>query len=108
MKTKDEIQRILEEYYNGHHDKEMFETALINALDAARVSGFIETKRQVVAALDFRIGNLEKKKEVILNSRRDPTIGAQLNDAEDEGRQDELETFRQYVKGMAVKANKDE
>lgn len=62
------------------------------------VSGFMKAKRQVIAAIDYRLENLSEGLKSLKRLGIDDNFGR-------EQRIDELETLRTFVKGMVVKAD---
>lgn len=93
------VQSVLTRFYTVHHNKETFETELVDEVNSARVRGFGETKRRVIEAMDYRIARLTESLDVL--NRQPEKVRSVIDDMQ--SRVDELETIRNYVKGMVIK-----
>lgn len=95
------IQSVMTRYYRVHHNVDTFENELVDEIGSARVRAFASTKRQVLEALDYRLARLNDSLEVLQKNREKFESNYLFDDME--SRIDELETFRNYVKGMVIK-----
>lgn len=101
MNYLQKVQAAIKRFYYEHHDKIKMENELHTEVLNAKVEGFTETKRKVVEALDYRIARTQESLEVL--NRKEEKVQSVIDDME--SRVDELETFRNYVKGMVIKAD---
>lgn len=102
-KTRALVQTVLHRFYTVHHNKETFENEIVDEVNSGRVRGFAECKRRVTEALDFRIDAIIKTLEVLEKNNKITYVTEDYR-----SKLDELETFRNYVKGMVVKVDEDQ